>query len=209
MSYGVCRRCGLDLALLCLWYRLAALIRPLAWEPAYAAGAALKKTKRQKIIIITSGHISMYPFHVWLSKYSLTTLCPSAKLLMYFRYVWDGNDLNVLLLKFFCSRHRHMFVKLIDMDHVMKVGEKLYVILSFPLSILKVNVISFFFFFFFLLRLNPSENLTSDSQQSCLVTEQLTIIILMPVQIVDWNQWGFQCCASILWMMFFHPVMVN
>ena len=35
-----------------LWCRLAAvaLIRPLAWEPPYAAGVALEKTKRQKKI---------------------------------------------------------------------------------------------------------------------------------------------------------------
>ena len=34
-----------DLVLLWLWYRLAAaaLIHPLAWEPPYAAGAALKR----------------------------------------------------------------------------------------------------------------------------------------------------------------------
>ena len=52
MSCGVGRRCGLDLVLLWLWYRMAATapIRPLAWEPPYAAGVALKKTKdkRQK-----------------------------------------------------------------------------------------------------------------------------------------------------------------
>ena len=49
MSCSVdCRRDS-DLALLWLWHRLAArvLIRPLAWEPPYAAGAALEKTKRQ------------------------------------------------------------------------------------------------------------------------------------------------------------------
>ena len=36
-----------DLALLWLWCRPAAtaLLRPLAWEPTYAAGAALKKEK--------------------------------------------------------------------------------------------------------------------------------------------------------------------
>ena len=36
--------------LLWLWHRLVATapIRPLAWEPLYAAGAALEKTKRQK-----------------------------------------------------------------------------------------------------------------------------------------------------------------
>ena len=46
------RKCGLDLALLWLWYRPAVvvLIRPLAWEPTYATSAALKaknKTKKQ------------------------------------------------------------------------------------------------------------------------------------------------------------------
>ena len=39
-----CHRCGSDLVLLWLWHRLAAiaLIRPLAWEPLHAEGAALK-----------------------------------------------------------------------------------------------------------------------------------------------------------------------
>ena len=42
MSCGVGRRLGSDPALLWLWRRLvaAAPIRPLAWEPPYAAGAA-------------------------------------------------------------------------------------------------------------------------------------------------------------------------
>ena len=49
MSCGVGGRCGLDTVLLWLWCRLApvAPIGPLAWEPPYAVGAALKK-KRQK-----------------------------------------------------------------------------------------------------------------------------------------------------------------
>ena len=50
VSCGVgCRR-GSDPVLLWLWRRLVAtaLIRPLAWEPPYAVGAALEKTKRQK-----------------------------------------------------------------------------------------------------------------------------------------------------------------
>ena len=44
-----CRR-GSDPALLWLWRRLVATapIGPLAWEPPYAAGAALEKAKRQK-----------------------------------------------------------------------------------------------------------------------------------------------------------------
>ena len=49
MSCGVGHRCGSDLALLWLWCRLAApaLIRPLAWEPPYATGAALKSKKKE------------------------------------------------------------------------------------------------------------------------------------------------------------------
>ena len=47
MSWGVGRRHGLDPALLWLWRRLAAaaLIGPLAWEPPYASGEALKRPK--------------------------------------------------------------------------------------------------------------------------------------------------------------------
>ena len=52
MSCGVGRRGGSDLALLWLWCRpeAIALIRPLAWEPPYAEGAALKnkQTKADK-----------------------------------------------------------------------------------------------------------------------------------------------------------------
>ena len=50
MSYGVgCRR-GSDPVLLWLWRRPAAtaLIQPLAWEPPYAVGMALKIQKRSK-----------------------------------------------------------------------------------------------------------------------------------------------------------------
>ena len=44
------RRRGLDPELLWLWCRLAATapIGPLAWEPPYAAGAALKRQKKKK-----------------------------------------------------------------------------------------------------------------------------------------------------------------
>ena len=47
MSCGVGLRHGLDHALLWLWCRPAATapIRPLAWEPPYAAGAALEDKK--------------------------------------------------------------------------------------------------------------------------------------------------------------------
>ena len=50
MSCGVGHRCGSDPLLLWLWCRPAAsaLIGPLAWEPPYAAGAALKRPKKKK-----------------------------------------------------------------------------------------------------------------------------------------------------------------
>ena len=53
MSYGVGRRGSSNLALLWLWCRPAAtaLIRPLAWEPPYAAGAGLKKCQKKKVDI--------------------------------------------------------------------------------------------------------------------------------------------------------------
>ena len=48
VSCGVGWRCGLDLVLLWLQCRLAAVapILPLAWEPPYALSAALKKKKK-------------------------------------------------------------------------------------------------------------------------------------------------------------------
>ena len=48
MSCGVDRRRCSDPALLCLWRRpvAAGLIGPLAWEPPYAKGVALEKTKK-------------------------------------------------------------------------------------------------------------------------------------------------------------------
>ena len=50
VSCGVDRKLGLDLALLRLWHRPAAIapIGLLAWELPYAAGAALKRQKTKK-----------------------------------------------------------------------------------------------------------------------------------------------------------------
>ena len=50
LSCDVGCRHGSDPALLWLWCRLAATgpIRPLAWEPPYALGAALEMAKRLK-----------------------------------------------------------------------------------------------------------------------------------------------------------------
>ena len=39
---------GSGIAVALAWQAATALIRPLAWEPPYAAGAALEKAKRQK-----------------------------------------------------------------------------------------------------------------------------------------------------------------
>ena len=51
MSCGVGCRHGSDPVLLWLWCRpvATALIRPLAWEPPYALGAALERDKKIKI----------------------------------------------------------------------------------------------------------------------------------------------------------------
>ena len=45
MSCGVSCRRSSDAVMLCLWCKPAAiaLIRPLAWEPPYAVGVALKR----------------------------------------------------------------------------------------------------------------------------------------------------------------------
>ena len=50
VSCGEGRRCSSDLALLWLWHRLGATaaIQPLAWEPPYARGSALKRQKEKK-----------------------------------------------------------------------------------------------------------------------------------------------------------------
>ena len=50
MGCGVGHRRDSDPGLLWLWRRLAAtaLNRPLSWEPPYAGGAALEKTKKKK-----------------------------------------------------------------------------------------------------------------------------------------------------------------
>ena len=51
VSCGVGRRHGSDPVLLWLWCRLAALALtgPLAWEPPYVVGAALKSEKKKKV----------------------------------------------------------------------------------------------------------------------------------------------------------------
>ena len=55
MSCGVGRTRSSDLALMQLWRRPAAVapIRPLAWEPPYAVGVALKSKNKQKRKILS------------------------------------------------------------------------------------------------------------------------------------------------------------
>ena len=66
MSYGIGRRFGSDLAL--LWFRhrpaATALIRPVAWEPPYAAGAALEKVKKTKKKLATNTYLSIITLNV-------------------------------------------------------------------------------------------------------------------------------------------------
>ena len=56
-------RLGLDLVLLWLWYRPAAvaLIRSLAWELPYATGAVLKSKKTQTTTKSSNWHQCIYP----------------------------------------------------------------------------------------------------------------------------------------------------
>ena len=63
MSCGVGQSLSLDLVLLWLWHRPAATapIRPLAWEPPYAAGTAQEKAKRPKKRI----KVQMF-FYTWI-----------------------------------------------------------------------------------------------------------------------------------------------
>ena len=68
MSCGIGCRLGSDPVLLWLWHRLAAtaLISPLAWEPPYATGAALKKAKKTKKKKIYKLDQKTKPHHVLL-----------------------------------------------------------------------------------------------------------------------------------------------
>ena len=71
MSCGVGCRHSLDPELLWLWCRLAAvaLIPPLAWEPPYAQGVALKRQKKKNVhktspqqIVLIRANFPQYSF---------------------------------------------------------------------------------------------------------------------------------------------------
>ena len=63
MTCGVGHRRGSDLVLLWLWYRPAAAapIRLLAWKPPYAAGAALKRKKKDRLQAIPLVNAPAFP----------------------------------------------------------------------------------------------------------------------------------------------------
>ena len=71
LSCGVGCRCTSDPALLWLWHRPAATapIRPLAWEPPYAEGAALEMAKKKKKSLETT--FLLMEFHLSLLLVSL------------------------------------------------------------------------------------------------------------------------------------------
>ena len=54
MSCGVGHRCGLDLALLWRWHRIAAAApgQSLAWELPYAMGVALQRQKKKVPVVM-------------------------------------------------------------------------------------------------------------------------------------------------------------
>ena len=83
-SYGVGHRHGSDLALLWPWHRPAATapIRPLAWEPPYAAGAALKRQKKSTVFSSSFGQEKEAQRSVDVSKchFSYSSLNPYAGL---------------------------------------------------------------------------------------------------------------------------------
>ena len=89
MCCGVGHRCGLDLALLCLWRRPAATapIRLLAWEPPYAARVALKsqKTKRKKWMQLSDYSFDSY----YLSVHSVSGLASPLRIEQWGRLTAD------------------------------------------------------------------------------------------------------------------------
>ena len=70
LSCGICHRRGLDLMLLQLWHRLAAvaLTGPLVWEPLYAMCVALKSGQKKTPNILYV--IQFVYFYLWDVAYS-------------------------------------------------------------------------------------------------------------------------------------------
>ena len=66
MSCGIGHRCAADPMLLLLWHRLVAIVLtgPQAWEPLYAIGAALEKTKNKKIAFGDGTYFNIHKFKI-------------------------------------------------------------------------------------------------------------------------------------------------
>ena len=66
LSCGIGCRCGLDPVLLWLWRRPAAVaqIQPLAWRSPYAAGAALKRKKKNYNFCMGDVNV-IFIFRIW------------------------------------------------------------------------------------------------------------------------------------------------
>ena len=71
MSCGVVCRYDLDLVLLWLWCKLAAVapVTSLAWECPYSAGAALKKIKKVNELNV---QVKIQTLSEWILKFHLT-----------------------------------------------------------------------------------------------------------------------------------------
>ena len=91
---GIGHRHGSDLSLLWLWLWPAAIavIRPLAWEPSYAVGVALKRQKTKKKSLFQQGPENWKSLHwrdkslEFLSTYHLT-LYHAGTFLRYLKYL--------------------------------------------------------------------------------------------------------------------------
>ena len=77
MSYGVGHGHSLDLALLWLWCRPAAvaLIRTLAWEPPHAEGAALQSKKKEREKERKVFHLDIQAFNFWVFLFVCFCFC--------------------------------------------------------------------------------------------------------------------------------------
>ena len=73
--------------LLWLWYKLAALIRPLAWELPHAAGAAQKRQKKTKKKKCLASRTTSYPVYG-------TSLSQRQETNTTYQNVWDAMKID-------------------------------------------------------------------------------------------------------------------
>ena len=92
MSYGVGHRGGSDPTLRWLWRRpvTSAPIWPLAWEPPYAAGEALKKKKMILLNIFIGSIMFLFPLS-FTTEHFPCRYCTKV-FLYYWRLIWSLKD---------------------------------------------------------------------------------------------------------------------